>query len=232
MPWCVIPAAGAGRRFGGDRPKQYQMLGGQPMLVRTLERIATHGEVQGIVVAIAADDAWWPGLRECAGKPVLATTGGDERAHSVLAGLRALPPEVAVSDWVLVHDAARPCVRHEDIDHLLQRGSLHDTGALLAAPVRDTIKRGNDDHEAEASVPRENLWRAFTPQMFRRGELTAALEAAIAAGATATDEAKALELRGHTALLVTGNEDNLKVTSASDLALAELILRRQAEEGS
>jgi 2-C-methyl-D-erythritol 4-phosphate cytidylyltransferase len=230
VPWCVIPAAGAGRRFGGDRPKQYQLLAGQPMLLRTIERIATHADVDGIVVALAADDPWWPDVRECAGKRVLAATGGEERAHSVLAGLRALPADVAGEDWVLVHDAARPCVRHADIDHLLQRGSLHDTGALLAAPVRDTIKRGNLGHEAEASVARDDLWRAFTPQMFRRAELTAALEASIAAGAIATDEAGAMELRGKAALLVTGSEDNLKVTSASDLALAELILRRQAEE--
>lgn len=230
MPWCVIPAAGAGRRFGGDRPKQYQMLGGRPMLVRTLERLASHPDIEGIVVAIAPDDSWWPGLRECLGKPVIATHGGEERAHSVLAGLRALPREVAVSDWVLVHDAARPCVRHADIDHLLQRGMMHDTGALLAAPVRDTIKRGNAEHEAEASVPRENLWRAFTPQLFHRGELADALEAAIASGVAATDEAKALELRGKTALLVTGSDDNLKVTSAEDLAIAEMILRRQEDE--
>lgn len=230
MPWCVIPAAGAGRRFGGDRPKQYQMLGGQPMLLRTLERIASHPEVEGIVVAIAADDAWWPHLTRCAGKPVLATTGGEERAHSVLAGLRALPASVAPSDWVLVHDAARPCVRHADIDHLLQRGSLHDVGALLAAPVTDTIKRGNAEHEAEASVPRDNLWRAFTPQMFHRGELVAALEAAIAAGVAATDEAKAFELQGRAALLVSGRDDNLKVTSAEDLAIAEMILKRQLDE--
>lgn len=230
MPWCVVPAAGAGRRFGGDRPKQYQLLGGQPMLVRTLERIASHPDVEGIVVAIAADDAWWPQLRACAGKPIVTTTGGEERAHSVLAGLRALPRDVADDDWVLVHDAARPCVRHADIDHLLQRGLLHETGALLAAPVRDTIKRGNAEHEAEASVPRENLWRAFTPQLFRRGELTVALEAAIATGASATDEAKALELMGRSALLVTGSEDNLKVTSAEDLAIAEMILKRQVEE--
>ena len=148
----------------------------------------------------------------------------------MLAGLRALPREVAVSDWVLVHDAARPCVRHADIDHLLQRGMMHDTGALLAAPVRDTIKRGNAEHEAEASVPRENLWRAFTPQLFHRGELADALEAAIASGVAATDEAKALELRGKTALLVTGSDDNLKVTSAEDLAIAEMILRRQEDE--
>ena len=230
MPWCVIPAAGAGRRVGGDRPKQYQLLGGQPMLTRTLERLASHPDIEGLVVAIAPDDAWWPHLRECAGKPVLATAGGEERAHSVLAGLRALPASVAARDWVLVHDAARPCVRHEDIDHLLQRGSLHATGALLAAPVRDTIKRGNDEHEADANVPRENLWRAFTPQLFRRGELTHALEAAIAAGVVTTDEARALELQGKTALLVTGSEDNLKVTTASDMALAELILKRQLEE--
>ena len=102
--------------------------------------------------------------------------------------------------------------------------------ALLAAPVRDTIKRGNAEHEAEASVPRENLWRAFTPQLFHRGELADALEAAIASGVAATDEAKALELRGKTALLVTGSDDNLKVTSAEDLAIAEMILRRQEDE--
>lgn len=231
MVWCVIPAAGAGRRFGGDRPKQYQLLAGEPMLLRTLQRIASHAEVEGVLVVLAADDRWWPQWKECEGKPVLICVGGDEREHSVLAGLHALPAAVPARDWVLVHDAARPCVRHDDISRLLDRGALHEVGALLAAPVRDTIKRANDENESEATVPRRDLWRALTPQMFRRGELTAALESALAKpGTVLTDEANALELAGGRPLLVEAVEDNLKVTSAIDMALAEMILRRQAED--
>jgi 2-C-methyl-D-erythritol 4-phosphate cytidylyltransferase len=231
MAWCVVPAAGAGRRFGGDRPKQYQLLSGVPMLLRTLERLASHPGIEGVVVALAPDDHWWSHATSCAGKPVLSCVGGDERAHSVLAALHALPPQVSARDWVLVHDAARPCVRHEDITHLLERGALNAHGALLGAPMRDTVKRADDSQLSAATVPRHDLWRAFTPQMFRRGELTAALERALAEpAAVVTDDASAMEAIGHRPLLVAGSEDNIKVTSATDLALAELILRRQEDE--
>jgi 2-C-methyl-D-erythritol 4-phosphate cytidylyltransferase len=144
----------------------------------------------------------------------------------VLSGLRALPDSVREKDWVLVHDAARPCLRHDDLDRLLDHGSVHDVGAILAAPVRDTLKRANAAGGIECTEARERLWRAMTPQLFRRASLQRALEAAIDAGAAVTDEASALERLGLSPLLVEGAEDNIKVTTSVDLALAEFLLSR------
>lgn len=231
--YALVPCAGIGARSGAASPKQYMPIAGRAMVAHTLAALGAVARISGTLVVLApTDEVFESHVPAFAGEGRwTARCGGPTRARSVANGLAQLLARGArPDDWVLVHDAARPCVRHADIDHLLQRGMMHDTGALLAAPVRDTIKRGNAEHEAEASVPRENLWRAFTPQLFHRGELADALEAAIASGVAATDEAKALELRGKTALLVTGSDDNLKVTSAEDLAIAEMILRRQEDE--
>ena len=230
--WCVVPAAGMGRRAGGERPKQYQPLAGRPLLLWTLEALAAHPAVAGLMVVLAADDRHWPGLDRVAGKAVLTTTGGAERVHSVLAGLRALPTSVAAGDWVLVHDAARPCLRADDLTRLIDEGTRHAVGALLAQPMSDTVKRADARRQVEATVPRENLWRAQTPQLFRRGELMAALEASLSIGSLSTDEAKSLELQGKNPLLVEGSGDNLKVTSAMDLAIAEAVLRAHGRVAS
>jgi len=226
--WCVVPAAGSGRRFGGEVPKQYLPLSGKPMLLRTLERLAACSDIGGLMVVLAADDTNWPRIREISGKPVRTAIGGAERSASVLAGLAALPAEVAVDDFVLVHDAARPCVAASDIARLVKLG-IDAGGALLAAPLRDTLKRASAQGCVERTEPRERLWRAQTPQMFRRGELTHALEAAHAQGLAVTDEALAMEHAGHRPLLVEGAEDNIKVTTPADLALAEFLLRRTEE---
>ena len=178
------------------------------------------------MVVLSAGDPHWPGWDTLAAKPVRTCEGGAERAHSVLAGLQALGPEVGDADWVLVHDAARPCLRHADLDRLLLRGRAHPVGALLAAPVRDTLKRAGADGTVVATEPREALWRALTPQLFQRGALTRALQAARAAGAAVTDEASALERLGLAPLLVEGAADNIKVTEPADLALAEFVLGR------
>lgn len=227
--WCVIPAAGAGRRLGGAVPKQYRDLLGKSILWRSLERVAWHPHVVGVMVALAPDDARWPGWVLCAGKPVRTCVGGAERADSVLAGLRALAGVVGEDDWVLVHDAARPLLRPADLDRLLREGRAHPVGALLAVPVRDTVKR-SEGRCVTASVPRESLWRAQTPQLFRRGELMRNLEAAMAdprTRAQLTDEASAFELVGRQPLLVEGSEDNLKITTEADLASAEALLPAQ-----
>lgn len=224
MTWVVVPAAGRGLRLGAEVPKQYLELCGQPLIGHTLDRLLAHPDVVGAMVVLSPLDPHWPGWRERGGKPVMTAPGGLERADSVLAGVQALPATVAAEDYVLVHDAARPCIALEDIDALLERASRHPVGGLLAAPVRDTLKRADDIGLVEATEPRERLWRAFTPQLFRRASLERALSAAAAAGIAVTDEAMAMERLGLRPLLVEGREDNIKVTTRADLALAAYLL--------
>jgi 2-C-methyl-D-erythritol 4-phosphate cytidylyltransferase len=225
--WAIVPAAGRGTRFGGDVPKQYLDAGGQPLLAHALQALLAHPAVQGAVVVLAESDALWPGWQALADKPIVTCLGGTERADSVLAGLAALPESVRPDDFVLVHDAARPNLRFDDLDQLLNRGRNDPVGAILATPVRDTLKRAGDDGGIDGTEPRERLWRAQTPQLFRRLQLTRALEAARDAGQVVTDESMAMELQGHRPLLVEGSEDNLKVTTAADLALFEFILSKR-----
>jgi len=224
--WCVVPAAGRGSRFGGGVPKQYLPLAGKPLLLHTLERLAAHPRIAGLMVALAVDDPHWPDLSSLRGKPVLSCLGGGERADSVLAGLRALVDKVEKDNFILVHDAARPCVREDDITRLIELG-IAAGGALLAAPLRDTLKRADADSRALATEPREARWRALTPQLFRHGELVAALESAGAAGIAVTDEAMAMERKGFKPLLVEGAESNIKVTTPADMMLAEFLLGRE-----
>ena len=223
--WCVVPAAGRGARFGAERPKQYVLLAGHSLLEWTLQRLAASRDIAGLVVVLAEHDSWWPGLGSVGGKPVLTAIGAAERSGSVLAGLRALPDTVAPGDYVLVHDAARPCVLAADIARLVEQGSAAG-GGLLAAPLRDTLKRADDALRVAVTEPREAYWRALTPQLFHRGELTAALEHAAAIGMAITDESMAMERMGHRPLLVEGADSNIKVTTPADLALAEYLLSK------
>jgi 2-C-methyl-D-erythritol 4-phosphate cytidylyltransferase len=225
--WCVVPAAGRGTRFGAELPKQYLDVGGRPLIAYTLQALLSHPGVAGAVVALSADDGYWSGWREFAGKPVLTCVGGASRAASVLSGLDALPDEVRADDFVLVHDAARPNLAHADLDRLLELGRADPVGAILAAPVRDTLKRAGDDGGIDATEPREKLWRAFTPQLFRRLQLRRALQAAHEAGADVTDEAMAMERQRLRPLLVEGREDNFKVTTPADFARFEFELGRR-----
>ncbi len=231
MIWCVVPAAGRGQRFGAVIPKQYAPLVGVPMLIRTLDRLISHPRVAGLMVALADSDEHWPDLHELEGKPVRTCVGGVERADSVLAALDALSGDCTADDWVIVHDAARPCVRHHDIDLLLEQGMAHADGAILAAPIRDTVKRGSAGAAIIDTLDRSVLWRALTPQLFRFGMLRNALRAALSnpeQRPRITDEASAIELQGKRPLLVQGADDNIKVTSLHDLALAEFILTSPA----
>src|SRR6478752_6675795 len=145
MTWVVVPAAGRGARFGGDVPKQYLDVDGEPLIAHTLRALLSHPGVEGAVVALAAGDGAWPGWTEFEGKPVRTCIGGASRAASVLAGLEALPDDVRADDFVLVHDAARPNLPQDDLSALLERGRADPVGAILAAPVRDTLKLAGDD---------------------------------------------------------------------------------------
>jgi len=224
--WCVVPAAGRSARVGGEIPKQYRPIGGKPMLMQTLTRLAMHPRIAGLMVVLAAKDTYWAGMGSLRGKPVRTATGGEERADSVLAGLRALREQVGDSQFVLVHDAARPCVRTDDISRLIELG-VPAGGALLAAPMHDTLKRAGSDNRVVVTEPRDARWRALTPQLFRYGELVAALEAARSAGVAITDEAMAMERAGNRPLLVEGSGDNIKVTTPPDFALAEFLLQKE-----
>ena len=225
--WAVVPAAGQGSRFGGEVPKQYLQVGGEPLLAHTLRALLCHPGVAGAVVVLADDDPRWPGWNELEGKTVLSCVGGDARADSVLAGLGALPDDVRADDFVLVHDAARPNLHPDDLGQLLERGRADPVGAILAAPVRDTLKRAGDEGGIDRTEPRERLWRALTPQLFRRLQLTRALQVARDAGIAVTDESMAMERKGARPLLIEGREDNLKITTPADLAYFEFLLSRR-----
>lgn len=227
MTWAVVPAAGYGRRFGGPLPKQYLPVAGAPVLAHTLQSLCGHAGVAGVVVVLAPDDAHWPGWQAVSGRPVLTCTGGDDRAASVLAGLAALPETVRPDDFVLVHDAARPNLSQTDLTRLLETGRADPVGAILAAPVRDTLKRAGDDGGIDGTEPREHLWRALTPQLFRRLQLARALQAAHDAGVAITDEAMAMERLGHRPLLVEGDESNIKITTPADLDRFAYILHQR-----
>lgn len=228
--WAVIPAAGLGVRMGTEVPKQYLPLCGKTVIEHSLARFWQYPLISGVVVALAAIDEHWHKLRFQKGTRLLVTRGGAKRCHSVLAALKRLEKLAQPHDWILVHDAARPCLRSTDIDSLIERLSQHPVGGLLALPVRDTMKRSDKDRTVSQTVPREGLWHALTPQMFRYATLIAALEGALDKGVMVTDEAQAMELAGAEPLLVEGHSDNIKITHRQDLALAEWYLRQQRDE--
>jgi 2-C-methyl-D-erythritol 4-phosphate cytidylyltransferase len=229
--FLVIPAAGSGRRFSSHVPKQYAALAGSTVIEHSLATFEADPDCAGIAVAIAVDDPLWPAVSARRSRPVVRAEGGEQRAHSVRNALRALAGRVQDTDWVMVHDAARPCFTAADLDVLKQELATHDVGGLLAVPLADTLKRaaGSSPAEVAATVDRSELWRAATPQVFRAGMLLRALEAAISAGRIPTDEAQAMEWAGQRPRLVAGRADNIKVTTADDLALATAILKLRPE---
>lgn len=224
--WVVIPAAGAGRRMGAAIPKQYLNILGRTVLEHTLSIFTEREDIAGIAIALAADDLHWPELQVASKERLLTVTGGDDRMISVRNALHALSALALPDDWVLVHDAARPCLRDEDLTKLVE--ALYDdpVGGILATPVRDTLKRQAADvgEIIESTVDRDGLWLAQTPQMFRLGALSTALDQALEQGWKITDEASAMEHLGAHPNIVRGHADNLKITHTEDLPLAEFLL--------
>lgn len=225
--WAVVPAAGKGMRMGSEVPKQYLPLAGKPVLQHTLEILTGHAQIAGVAIVISADDARWSGFANSFEADLRVATGGAERCHSVLAGLNNLGDVANDDDWVMVHDAARPCLRPGDIDRMIEELSASPSGGILAVPVGDTLKRCNAAHEIEGTVDRTQLWRALTPQMFRIGTLRRAIIASLDKGIVVTDEAQAIEAYGEIPRVVQGHADNIKITHPSDLALAEIFLQAQ-----
>jgi len=220
---AVVPAAGFGRRMQTDCPKQYLSIGNKTILEHSVDALLANARVQRVIIAVSPGDERFRQLPLAQHPRITVVDGGAERADSVLAGLRAAQDV----DWVLVHDAARPCLRQDDLARLLAISQTSRVGGILAAPVRDTMKRAEPGKTAIAhTVDRNDLWHALTPQFFPRELLFDCLSRALDEGATVTDEASALEYCGFHPLLVAGRGDNIKVTRPEDLALAEFYLTR------
>jgi 2-C-methyl-D-erythritol 4-phosphate cytidylyltransferase len=230
--WAVIPAAGTGSRMDSDMPKQYMKLAGRTVIEHTLHRIAMHPLIAEIVVVTSEEDQYWQGLHfDWVAKPIHRVKGGAERCYSVFNALEFLKMRIENNDWVLVHDAARPCVRPGDIDNLITQVGKKHIGGILGVRVNDTMKRSNDDQVIMQTVDRNNLWHALTPQLFRFDLLYQTLKETLSKGVEVTDEAMAIEAAGHQPLLVEGHTDNIKITRPEDLGLAAYFLRQQTLTG-
>lgn len=232
--FVVIPAAGSGRRFSSSAPKQYAALGSSTVIEHALAPFEADPDCAGIVVALSGDDSTWPQIAARRTRVIRTAQGGAERAHSVRNALLSLVSHARDDDWIMVHDAARPCLAASDIAVLKRELAAHPVGGLLAVPLADTLKRGLEPGakvtHVDDTIDRNGLWRAATPQVFRLGMLLRALDAAIESRRVPTDEAQAIEWTGQRPCLVAGRADNIKVTTAEDLALAGAILGLRQEK--
>lgn len=223
--WCVVPAAGQVVPLGSNGPPTRLPLGDSTVIEQTLDRLAAHPRVAGLMVALDRNDAHALAVERLHGKPVLTVDGGFSRCDAVLAGLRALPEVVGERDFVLVHDPLRPCVRGADIERLIVEAAPAG-GGLLGVPLRDMLKRANDQRCSELTEQLDRRWFPLTPQMFRRGELTRVMQAVANRGWTVSDEAAAMEIAGFRPLLVEGAPDNIRVATPDDLAYAGFLLAK------
>jgi 2-C-methyl-D-erythritol 4-phosphate cytidylyltransferase len=224
--WLIMPAAGSGRRLGAAMPKQYLDLAGRAVIEHALAPFLADRRCRGVLVAVDPGDQLFSGLPAACDPRVRSVAGGAERCDSVRNGLDAI--DGADDDWVLVHDAARPCLNRTDLDALVAALVDDPVGGLLAAPLADTVKCADHQQRVIDTPPRESLWRALTPQMFRLRPLREAMQAANEAGRFPTDEAQAMEWQGYMPRLVSGRPDNLKITTSADLALAAALLAQEA----
>lgn len=223
--WVILPAAGIGRRLGANKPKQYLPLHGKPLIAHTIACFETHPCIQKIVVAVADNDTVWDQIRPALPhQKIMTVIGGKERYHSVYNALAALQEIAEPQDWVLVHDAVRPCLQRQEIDRLIYALKDHPVGGLLGIKIRDTLKKTDQNNQVINTLDRDNVWQAQTPQMFRYGLLWQALEMTIKNGHQITDEASAIELAGKQPFMVEGSPNNLKITYTEDLMQAEQIL--------
>ena len=223
--WAVVPAAGVGKRMNADRPKQYLELAGKTVIEHTLSRLLQAEVFAAVAVAISEEDPYWSELSIASHEKIITAAGGKERADSVLSGLHAIRTQATDDDWVLVHDAARPCITCADIHHLIESLINDEVGGILALPCADTLKNVQGKNIL-GTVDRSVIWRALTPQMFRYGTLKTALEYAVG-NPVITDEASALELQGLQPKIVEGRPDNIKITRPEDLALAQFFMAQQ-----
>jgi 2-C-methyl-D-erythritol 4-phosphate cytidylyltransferase len=229
--WFIVPAAGIGQRMGVETPKQYLPFAGATIIDATLNTLLKCPVLAGIVVAIHPDDIHWSSLLISQNKYIHTIIGGDERADSVQAGLDFLRPKVSDDDWVLVHDAARPCISLSSINSLMTALTNDSVGGILGVSCSDTLKLADKEsidpqYTIAHTIDRSRIWQAQTPQMFRYGLLSSALASALEHNKAITDEASALELAGYSVNMVAGRRDNIKITQADDLYIAEAIYQQ------
>lgn len=224
--WAVIPAAGTGKRMQAGVPKQYLEIDGRTILEITLRQFCSSPLIESVIVALSSDDDYFDKLEISSHGKINRVTGGDERCHSVLNSLQYLSTIADENDWVMVHDAARPCINQDDIENLVRVLDDHPVGGLLALPVRDTMKRAGEGDLVRETVNREGLWHALTPQMFRLGQLSDAMQQNLDQGRIVTDESQAMELAGLSPMLVRGRQENIKITHIDDLKLAKIYLKQ------
>lgn len=223
--WLIIPAAGVGKRLNADLPKQYIVIDDRSVIEHTLSPFIAYPHIQQIIVVVSNADTHWQKIQTSFTQVKFVTVPvGKERCFSVYQGLLSLQSLAAADDWVLVHDAVRPCISSQDIDRLVVSLQHHTVGGLLGVPVRDTLKRVNTNGDVIATIARENIWQAQTPQMFRYGILMQAMKAAIEQDRMVTDEASAIELIGQHPVMVEGTADNIKITYPEDIQRAKYYL--------
>ncbi len=225
--WAILPAAGAGKRFSTQKPKQFFELNGQLVAEHSLHRLRAIPQIEAIIIPCDIDCTWWSQVPSLQQSNVKQVKGGEQRAHSVLNGLLSLDHMASDDDWVLVHDIARPCITLADINKLIDAVEHHSAGGILTARVNETLKKVSSDQQVEATVDRAQYRMAQTPQIFKFRLLKAAIESCLKAGITPTDEAFAIEYAGLPVLAVEGRQDNIKITRHEDLAIASAILNSQ-----
>ncbi len=228
--WAIVVAAGRGIRMRSELPKQYLSFQGKTIIEHCLDRLLSHSEVAGAILVLSPGDIGWRALDYRASKPVECVNGGGARQESVLNGARALEARCGDDVFALVHDAVRPLVSHVDISNVIEAARRQADGAILAARVTDTLKQQDENGCIAATVAREGLWRAQTPQVFALKLLLAALARADERGEIMTDDAQALERLGYAPLLVESRANNIKITTPGDLALAESIWLHQCDQ--
>lgn len=228
---ALIPAAGRGERFGGSIVKQYLPIAGKPVLAHAIEAVNLYPQISGVTVVLAGDDRMFAQSIDTRSRGFDTVIGGASRAESVMIGLKSIRMNHADTQWVLVHDAARPCLPRKCVTELLEKGLQSADGAILAMPVQDTLKKSTDNGRIETTVDRRGLWAAQTPQLFPMDSLFKALESMMAAGEVPTDEAGAMEYAGAKPLLVMGSAANIKITRPDDIAIAEAWFAANSEPG-
>jgi len=227
---AIVPAAGVGKRMQANCPKQYLRINNESILSHTVMKLLSHPAINQVILALGEDDQYFAESQLAQHKDIIRVNGGKERVDSVLSGLEVI--DDSKYPWVLVHDAARPCVTHEDIDKLIEQCLRHNRGGILATPVRDTMKRGTCIegviNSIDHTIERDQLWHALTPQLYKTDELMLAINQALENERQITDEASAIEQANLPSLLVTGSSENIKITHPDDLALAEFYINKQA----